>query len=261
MRLRKVLPVLLIATALLSPSVIVAAEKTLTPQQIEAKRKCPTGPYDRCGELVGAYPKFKNDPPASRIIGGRTYLIPADFFQSLDPTGQGNQLTAYWIPLAHKVDGSEIAGTLFARESMKYGMIWPFGVRISLKTNPKKVKNPSTYTNCAPIEIANEKIPAKMYFDMTAYRDRSKDYLMDTCYVSDDPRYEYFPGVPVTYKVSYPYSQRNGWKGTPHEERAVGGFAIHDDKVYVEYMFQSAMFPYWKEIHESVLALIKSWEK
>ncbi|MCW5297761.1 hypothetical protein DXT88_06185 [Herbaspirillum lusitanum] len=109
--------------------------------------------------------------------------------------------------------------------------------------------------------IPGEKLPTKMYFDMTAYRNRSKDFSMDTCYVSDDPKYEYYPGIPVTYIVTYPYSQRNGVTDTPAEERAVGGFAIRDDKVYVEYMFQSAMFPYWKEIHRSVLALVKSWEQ
>lgn len=240
---------------------VFASDASLTKQQSEAKRKCPNGPYQRCGELVGAYPKKKGLSSAKRMIGGFSYLIPAEFYENLDPTGYSNQLTAYWIPLAHKVDGSEVAGTSYARDSMRYALIWPFGIRIKIETNHYSVDKPSTYTGCARKEIANEKLPAKMYFDMTAYRDRSKDYLMDTCYVSDDPKYEYYPGVPVTYLVSHPYSQRNGATDTPSEERAVGGFAIRGGKIYVEYMFQTAMFPYWKEIHRAVLDLVRSWEE
>lgn len=240
----------------------------LTPAQ-EAHRKCPLGPYDRCGELVGAYPQHKGRfPPVKRKIGGFDYLIPTEYFQNLDPTGYSNQLTAYWIPLAHFVDGREVAGTLYARESIKYGLMWPYGVRIKIETNRYPVKNPNSYMNCAPQYIAKDPYPLKMAFDMTMYRDRSfdnekkhgKTIDFDACFVSDDPKYSFYPGVPVTYRV-HPHNTTGGDTDSPSEERAVAKFTIRDDKVYVEYMFQTAMFPYWREIHRAVLKLIQSWEQ
>lgn len=241
------------------------AQKIMTPAQQEAKRKCPLGPYDRCGELVGAYEKIhKNLPPNMRTIGGFTYMIPAMYAQNLDPTGYSNQLTAYWIPLAHKADGTEVAGTQFARESMKYGLMWPYGVRIKIETN-RWGAMPSTYRLCSANYIPKDPAPSKTAFGMTLYVDRAKEASgpfakSDGCFVSDDPRYEFYPGVPVSYEVRYD-NTRQGSTTSPSEERAVAGFSIRDDKVYVEYMFQTAMLVYWKEIHQAVLKLVQSWEQ
>jgi hypothetical protein len=249
--------------ALCAPAVHAQTMQSLTPAQQEARRKCPLGPYDRCGELVGAYPQRKNKfPPAKRMIGGFNYLIPREYFQNLDPTGYSNQLTAYWIPLAHFVDGREVAGTLFARESMKYGLMWPYGVRIKIETNRYPVKNPNSYMNCAGTYIPKDSSPLKMAFDMTMYRDRSPENKknFDACFVSDDPGYTFYQKVPVTYWVR-PHDITDGNTSSPNEERAVASFTIRDDKVYIEYMFQAALFPYWKEIHRSVLQLLKSWEQ
>ena len=78
------------------PTVHAEQNKSKRAAAQEARRKCPLGPYDRCGELVGAFPQNKNRfPPVKRNIGGFDYLIPTDFFQNLDPTGYSNQLTAY----------------------------------------------------------------------------------------------------------------------------------------------------------------------
>ncbi|MEY2862077.1 MAG: hypothetical protein RL392_2535 [Pseudomonadota bacterium] len=241
------------------------AQKQLTFAQQEAKRKCPLGPYDRCGELVGAYERIhKHLPPNKRTIGGLPYMIPATYAQNLDPTGYSNQLTAYWIPLAHKVDGTELAGTQFARESMKYGLMWPYGVRIKIETNRLGAR-PSTYRLCSANYIPKDSAPSKTAFGMTLYVDRAKEASSpfaksDGCFVSDDSRFEFYPGVPVSYEVRY-HNTRQGSTTTPSEERAVAGFSMRDDKVYVEYMFQTAMFAYWKEIHQAVLQLVQSWEQ
>jgi hypothetical protein len=258
--------------ALCAPAVHAQTMQSLTPAQQEARRKCPLGPYDRCGELVGAYPQRKNKfPPAKRMIGGFNYLIPTEYFQNLDPTGYSNQLTAYWIPLAHFVDGREVAGTLFARESMKYGLMWPYGVRIEIKTNELGTKEKSsTYSGFPCEDFINTKdpYPLKMAFDMTMYRDRSFDnekkhgrtINVDACFVSDDLSYTFYPKVPVTYWV-HPHDITGGSTSSPNEERAEARFTIRSEKVYVQYMFQTALFPYWKEIHRSVLQLLKSWEQ
>lgn len=243
----------------------------LTPAQ-EARRKCPLGPYDRCGELVGAYPQNKNRfPPVKRKIGGFDYLIPTDFFQNLDPTGSNNQLTAYWIPLAHYLDGREVAGTLYAREAIKYRLLWPYGVRIEIKANqPQSKRQWSTYSGypCKYLITEKDPYPLKMAFDMTMYRDRSfenekkhgKTINFDACFVSDDPKYTFYPGVPVTYWV-HPHDTTGGDTDSPYEERAEANFTIRNETVEVKYMFQTALFPYWREIHRAVLQLIQSWEQ
>lgn len=35
-----------------------SAAKPATPAQLEAKRKCPDGPYSRCGELIESYAEY-----------------------------------------------------------------------------------------------------------------------------------------------------------------------------------------------------------
>ena len=143
-----------------------SAAKPATPAQLEAKRKCPDGPYSRCGELIGPYAedevirladkkkiRRKELPPHERTFGGVRYKIPHSFAQVLDPTGETSSMVAYWIPLAHMADGSEAA------------------------------------------------------------------------------------------------------------TRAEASFTLHNNKVWVRYMFQTEMFPYWKEIHRAVLNLIQSWEQ
>ena len=161
-------------------------------------------------------------------------------------------------------DGSEAAGTKLAREALKLGLMSPYGVRIFLSTNNDPEPQRSTYTGCKVKFIDVDPSPTQMYFDMTMYVDRSakgKLVAHNHCYVSDDPKYEYFKGVPVTYVVPFIANSRGGVTGNPKEVRAEAFFTLHDNKVVVEYKFQTEMFPYWKEIHTAVLNLIQSWEQ
>jgi hypothetical protein len=249
-----------IVVAMQIPSMVHAKEVELTAAQREAKTKCPLGPYDRCGELVGAFPKFKGKSPAMRKIGGFQYEIPAEFFENLDPSGYSNQLTAFWIPLAHKLDGTEVAGTQFARDSVKYGLMWPYGVRIKIETNRYPISRPNTYYRCKAEYIPKDSSPYGVGFDMTMYANRDNSTVLDACFVSDDPAYEFYPGVPVSYIVRY-NNARGHSTSSPFEERATAGFTMRDDKVYVEYTFETATFAWWKEIHRAVIGLVKSWEK
>jgi hypothetical protein len=63
------------------------------------------------------------------------------------------------------------------------------------------------------------------------------------------------------YFVLFTYSFRGGIKESPQETRAKAAFTLHNDKVFVEYLLQTAMLPYWKEIHTAVLNLVQSWEQ
>jgi hypothetical protein len=255
----------------------------LTASQLEAKRKCPDGPYDRCGELVGPYADVvfqpgnqkilgKDMPPHVCTFGGVRYKIPYSFARVMHPQcaradqphlDVSAETVAFWIPLGFMANGTEAAGTKLARESMKLGLMWPFGVRIHIKTNVSSLHQRSTYTTCKPNHIDVDAQPTKMSFDMTQYVDRSikAKLVADTlCYVSDDPKYEFFKGIPVTYFVR-PSSRRGGSTSNPYEVRAEAAFTLHNDKVLVEYWFQTDMLPYWKEIHTAVLKLVQSWEQ
>jgi hypothetical protein len=141
--------------------------------------------------------------------------------------------------------------------------MWPYGVRILIKTNDPTLGRRSTYDRCKPNHIDADAQPTKMYYDMTQYVDRSikAKLVADTlCYVSDDPKYEFFKGIPVTYSVR-PFSSRGGGKSALSEVRAEARFTLHNDKVLVDYMFQTDMLPYWREIHTAVLKLVQSWEQ
>jgi len=254
-----------------------SAAKPATPAQLEAKRKCPDGPYSRCGELIGPYAEDevirtadkkkiwrKELPPHERTFGGVRYKIPHSFAQVLDPTGETSSMVAYWIPLAYMADGSEAAGTKLAREALKLGLVSPYGVRIFLSTSDPLLGQRSTYDRCKPKHIDADALPTQMNFDMTLYVDRGVKGKLATythCYVSDDSKYVFYPGVPVTYFVLFESGARGGSKATPKETRAEAGFTLHNNKVWVRYMFQTEMFPYWKEIHTAVLNLIQSWEQ
>ena len=252
----------------------IPAAATLTPTQLDANRKCPDGPYDRCGELIGPYADGVFQPGNQKILGkdmpahectfgGVRYKISYSFTKVMHPQCASAETVAFWIPLAHMANGTEVAGTKLARESMKLGLLWPYGVRIHIKTNDSTLGRRSTHTSCKPNHIDADALPTKMYFDMTQYVDRgikSKSVADTLCYVSDDPKYEFFKGIPVTYFVR-PYSHRGGSKSTPNEVRAESRFTMHNDKVLVEYLFQTDMLPYWKEIHTAVLNLVQSWEQ
>ena len=250
----------------------------LTASQLEAKRKCPDGPHYRCGELVGLYADQvfqpsnmggkkilgKDMPPHERTFGGVRYKIPYSFATAMNPSGASAEMVAFWIPLAHMANGTEAAGTKLARDALKLGLMSPYGVRIVLKTNDEPERQRSTYGACKRKHIDIDTQPTQMYFDMTMYVDRSVKGKLAThthCYVSDDAKFEFYPGIPVAYFVLFESGARGGWRGNPKEVRAEAFFNLNNNKVLVEYMFQTAMFPYWKEIHTSVLKLVQSWEQ
>jgi hypothetical protein len=183
----------------------------LTPAQQEAKRKCPDGPYNRCGELIGPYAddvfqpgsqkiRGKDMPPHECTFGGVRYKIPYSFAKVMDPKCASAETVAFWIPLAHMANGTEAAGTKLAREALKLGLMSPYGVRISLQANDSSLRQRSTYDSCKPRHIDADALPTKLYFDMTMYVDRSAKGKLATdthCYVSDDPKYEFYPGIPL----------------------------------------------------------------
>lgn len=251
------------------------AAATLTPAQVDAKRKCPDGPYDRCGELVGPYADVvfqpgnqktlgKDMPAHECTFGGVRYKIPYSFAKVMHPKCASAETVAFWIPLAHMADGTEVAGTKLARDALKLGLMSPYGVRIVLKTNDEPERQRSTYGACKRKHIDIDTQPTPMYFDMTMYVDRSVKGKLAThthCYVSDDAKFEFYPGIPVAYFVLFESGARGGWRGNPKEVRAEAFFNLNNNKVLVEYMFQTAMFPYWKEIHTAVLKLVQSWEQ
>jgi hypothetical protein len=247
----------------------------LTVAQQEAKRKCPDGPHYRCGELVGPYADDVFQPGNQKILGkdmpahectfgGVRYKIPYSFARVMHPKCASAEMVAFWIPLAHMANGTEAAGTKLAREALKLGLMSPYGVRISLQANDSTLRQRSTYDSCKPRHIDADTLPTKLYFDMTMYVDRSAKGKLatdDHCYVSDDPKYEFYPGIPVSYFVPFIYSFRGGSKASPKETRAKAAFTLHNDKVFVEYLLQTDMLPYWKEIHTAVLNLVQSWEQ